>query len=62
MEFDQKYDIVYKKGKPSAVILNLDDFIKILERLEDYDDLKDIKEIEGKEQFRSFESFLEEID
>jgi prevent-host-death family protein len=37
-------EIVLKEGKPSAVILDIDEYRQMLERLEDLEDLKQLKE------------------
>lgn len=53
--------IVLENGLPSAVILNIDDYIEMLERLDDLEDLEMLREMrEGPLEFRSLESFLQE--
>ena len=54
-------EIVLKEGKPSAVILDIDDYREILERLEDLEDLNMLKEMrKGPLKFRKLEEFLGE--
>ena len=54
-------EIVLKEGKPSAVILDIDDYREMLERLEDHEDLHMLKEIRKKPlKFRKLEDFLKE--
>ncbi len=53
--------IVFKEGKPSAVILDIDEYREMLERLEDLEDLNMLKEIREKPlKFRKLEDFLKE--
>lgn len=53
--------IVYDKGKPSLVILNITDYQELLERAEDVKDLKEISRLrEQKLDFRPFDAFLNE--
>jgi len=53
--------LVMKDGKPNAVIIDLKDYRKMLERLEDKDDLDDLKKIRaGSPRFRKFDDFLSE--
>ena len=54
-------DIVLRGGKPAAVILDIDDYRSMLERLEDAEDLKMLKEMRSRPlKFRKLEDFLEE--
>ena len=54
-------EIILRDGKPSAVILDIDEYQRMLERLEDIDDLKMLKLMRGKPlKFRSLEDFLKE--
>jgi PHD/YefM family antitoxin component YafN of YafNO toxin-antitoxin module len=54
-------EIVLREGKPAAVILDIDEYREMLERLEDAEDLK---ELEGMRKtplkFRRLEEFLKE--
>ena len=54
-------DIVLKNGKPSAVILDIDKYQEMLERLEDAEDLKILAEMRKKPlKFKKLEDFLKE--
>jgi PHD/YefM family antitoxin component YafN of YafNO toxin-antitoxin module len=54
-------EIVLREGKPSAVILDIDEYRQMLERLEDLEDLDMLKEMRKKPlKFRKFEDFLKE--
>jgi PHD/YefM family antitoxin component YafN of YafNO toxin-antitoxin module len=54
-------EIVLKEGKPSAVILDIDEYRQMLERLEDLEDLNLLKEMRKRPlKFRKFEDFLKE--
>jgi len=54
-------DLVFSEGKPTAVILDIDEYQEMLERLEDSDDLRMLEEMREKPlTFRSLEDFLEE--
>ena len=48
-------------GKPAAVILDIDEYRELLERLEDADDLKTLNAMRKKPlKFRKLEDFLRE--
>jgi PHD/YefM family antitoxin component YafN of YafNO toxin-antitoxin module len=54
-------EIVFREGKPSAVILDIDEYRQMLERLEDLEDLDMLKEMRKKPlKFRKLEAFLKE--
>ncbi len=54
-------DIVYREGNPVAVILDIDEYQELLERLEDKHDLKILEEMRKKPfKFRKLEDFLTE--
>jgi len=54
-------EIILKEGKPSAVILDIDEYREMLERLEDLDDLNMLKEMRKRPlKFRRLEDFLKE--
>jgi PHD/YefM family antitoxin component YafN of YafNO toxin-antitoxin module len=54
-------EIVLKEGKPAAVILDIDEYRKMLERLEDLEDLDVLKEMRRRPlRFRKLEDFLKE--
>ena len=53
--------IVMENGEPSAVILDLEEYKGMLERLEDAEDLKNLEDMRKKPlKFRKLEDFLEE--
>ena len=54
-------EIVYREGKPTAVILDIEEYREILERLEDVEDLKMLEQMrKGPLSFRSLDEFLKE--
>ena len=54
-------EIILREGKPAAVILDIDIYREMLERLEDAEDLKELKHIRKTPlTFRSLEEFLKE--
>jgi PHD/YefM family antitoxin component YafN of YafNO toxin-antitoxin module len=54
-------EIVFREGKPTAVILDIEEYQEILERLEDAEDLKTLEDMRKKPlNFRSLEDFLKE--
>jgi PHD/YefM family antitoxin component YafN of YafNO toxin-antitoxin module len=54
-------EIVIREGKPSAVILDIDEYQEMLERLEDMDDLRLLEKIREKPlKFRKLDEFLRE--
>jgi len=54
-------EIALKEGKPSAVILDIDEYRKMLEHLEDIEDLNMLKEMRKRPlKFRKLEDFLKE--
>jgi PHD/YefM family antitoxin component YafN of YafNO toxin-antitoxin module len=53
--------IVMRGGKPAAVILDIEEYQEMLERLEDIDDLKALEVMRRKPlSFRHLEDFLKE--
>jgi PHD/YefM family antitoxin component YafN of YafNO toxin-antitoxin module len=53
--------IIFRGGKPAAVILDIDAYQEMLERLEDAEDLKMLTELRQKPlKFKRLEDFLEE--
>lgn len=53
--------IVYEDGKPVAVILDIDAYQEMLERLEDAEDVQMLQEMRKKPlSFRSVDDFLAE--
>jgi PHD/YefM family antitoxin component YafN of YafNO toxin-antitoxin module len=56
-------EIVFRNGKPSAVIMDIKDYQKILERLEDTEDLKMLDDMRKKPlKFKKLGDFLNEVD
>ena len=54
-------EIILRDGKPAAVILDIDDYQEMLERLEDAEDLKTLTEMRQKPlKFKRLEDFLAE--
>ena len=57
-----KPQLIMKNGKPDAVIIDIEDYRKMLERLEDKEDLDDLIKIRsGITSFRKFEDFLADL-
>lgn len=53
-------EIIVTCGKPSAVIIPLEEYRDMLERLKDAEDVKTLKRLRKKSlKFRSLEAFLE---
>jgi len=56
-----KPQVVMRNGRPDAVIIDIKDYQKLLERLEDKEDLADLIKIrKGSLRFRKFDEFLAE--
>lgn len=54
-------EIVMRGGKPTAVILGIDEYRELLERAEDAEDLKMLTEMRKRPlKFREFEDFLKD--
>jgi prevent-host-death family protein len=54
-------EIVLRNGKPAAVILDIEDYQEMLERLEDAEDLKALAEMRKRPlNFMPLEDFLRE--
>jgi hypothetical protein len=54
-------EVVIREGKPTAVILDIDEYREMLERLEDMEDLRMLKEMRKKPlKFKNLETFLKE--
>jgi PHD/YefM family antitoxin component YafN of YafNO toxin-antitoxin module len=52
-------EFVYRDGKPSAVILDTEEYREILERLEDAEDLRALRQMRARPlRFRRLEDFL----
>jgi PHD/YefM family antitoxin component YafN of YafNO toxin-antitoxin module len=54
-------EIILRKGKPRAVILDIDEYQEMLERLEDIEDLRVLAQMrKGSLSFRKLDNFLKE--
>ena len=54
-------EVVLREGKPTAVILDIDEYKEILERLEDVEDLRMLEEMRKRPlKFKKLETFLKE--
>jgi len=54
-------EIIFRGGKPVAVIIDIDEYQEMLERLEDAEDLKILAEMRQKPlKFKKLEDFLAE--
>ncbi len=54
-------EIILREGKPAAVILDIDEYREMLERLEDVEDLRMLQRMRKKPlKFRKLEDFLKE--
>ncbi len=54
-------EVVFREGRPTAVILDISEYKEMLERLEDSEDLKMLEEMRKKPlKFRRLEDFLKE--
>ncbi len=56
-----KYKLVMENGKPREVILDIEEFERLLEKLEDKYDLETLQKMRGQEmKFRRLEDVLKE--
>lgn len=54
-------EIIFRDGKPAAVILDIDEYQELLERLEDIEDLKELEKMRKKIlKYRKLDDFLQE--
>ena len=54
-------EIVMRGGKPTAVILSIEEYRKLLERVEDAEDLKTLRAMRKRPpRFRKLEDFLKD--
>ena len=54
-------EIIFRGGKPAAVIIDIDEYQEMLERLEDAEDLKILAEMRQKSlKFKKLDDFLAE--
>lgn len=57
----RKPEIILRNGKPSAVILDIDNYHEILERLEDKEDLEALEKMRKRPlKFKPLNDFLKE--
>jgi len=57
----KKPEIILRDGQPRAVILDIDEYQEMLERLEDAEDLRVLEEMRRKPlEFKKLEDFLDE--
>ena len=61
MRASKQPELIYRDGEPVAVIVDIDSYEEMLERLEDADDLQALQEMRKRPlQFRTLEEFLQE--
>ena len=54
-------EIVFREGRPAAVILDIAEYKRMLERLEDTEDLRTLESMRKRPlKFRSLDDFLKE--
>ena len=54
-------EVVFREGRPAAVILDIAEYKRMLERLEDMEDLRTLESMRKRPlRFRSLDDFLEE--
>jgi len=54
-------EVILRDGKPSAVIIDIDEYREMLERLEDADDLRILEEMRRNPlKFKKLDDFLSE--
>jgi PHD/YefM family antitoxin component YafN of YafNO toxin-antitoxin module len=57
----RKRELIYRNGKPTAVILDIAEYEELLERAEDLDDLRALRRMRGRPlRFRSLSDVLSE--
>jgi len=57
----KKIELVYKEGRPVAVIIDIKEYKELLERLEDAEDLKMLKQMQKRKlRFKKLDNFLNE--
>ncbi len=58
---NKKPEVIIRNGKPAAVILDIESYKEILERLEDVEDLKMLEKMRaGQLKFKKLGDFLKE--
>jgi len=61
MRTKHKPQIILRNGKPSAVIIDIEDYRELLERLEDAEDLRELEEMRKRPlTFTKLEDFTQE--
>ena len=54
-------EVVFREGRPAAVILDIAEYKRMLERLEDMEDLKTLESMRKRPlKFRSLDDFMKE--
>ena len=54
-------DVLYKRGRPTAVLLSIEEYRRLLESAEDQQDLRRLEALEKQPgQYRPLEEFLED--
>jgi len=54
-------EVVFREGRPAAVILDIAEYKRMLERLEDMEDLRTLESMRKRPlKFRSLDDFLKE--
>jgi len=57
----RRLEIVLRDGKPSAVILDIDEYQEMLERIEEVEDLRMLEQMRKRSlKFRRLEDFLKD--
>lgn len=55
-------EVIYRNNKPVSVIIDIDKYYEMLDRLEDIDDLNYIESLKNKKlSFRKFDDIINEI-
>ena len=59
----RKPSVIYQDGKPTAVILELEDYEAMLEKLEDFEDLQALESIRKQRppEYTPLEDYLKEL-
>jgi PHD/YefM family antitoxin component YafN of YafNO toxin-antitoxin module len=56
---EHRHEVIYRDGRPTAVILAIDEYEELLERVEDLDDLRALRELRGRApRFRRLDDYL----
>jgi len=55
----REHEVIYRDGKPAAVIVDIAEYEELLERVEDLDDLKALRELRTRPlKFRKLDDYL----